>query len=160
MTYGQTFPDWMQYVTYCRLLLKHELSSSLCSVSDFMQQKSVWVDCCCVNHTYATSHKNRPSSIQQTTMNRSPHADFSGCVKLLIERLRTWGNVHWSCTMFSLGRDRDYRYTEQRLTVLGCARMWRFSSLDTYGTMLGNKCSAFHGFFKVFVKCLLVQIQS
>lgn len=60
------------------------------------------------------------------TLNRSPPTDLNGCVKLLIEHLRVWGWIYWSYTMFSLGPDREYWYTEYRSTILDVTRLWNF----------------------------------
>lgn len=65
----------------------------------------------CYSH-YHSSHKKQPSSM---TLNRSPHTDLNGCVKLQHLRARGW--THWSYTMFSLGPDTEYWYTEYGSTL-------------------------------------------
>ena len=85
------------------------------------------------------------------TRDRSAPTDLNGCVKLLIEHLRASGRTHWSHTMFSLGRDREYWYSEYRFTILDF--MWRFLSLNIDWFVKGMCVSeriALWGFFNTW----------
>lgn len=81
------------------------------------------------------------------TLNRSPCTDLNSFVKLLIEHLRARGWTHWSYTMFSLGPDTEYWYTEYGSTI------WDFTwNIDwIMDGMCMSEYSALCGFFN-FVK--------
>lgn len=85
-------------------------------------------------------------------LNRFPPTDLNGFVKLLIEHLRVWGWMHWSYTMFSLGPDREYWYTEYRSTILDVTRLWNFLSLNT-DWIIGGMCMSEYCFVWLFQHC-------